>query len=70
MQVRGPPAVFTITTISSLEQLMKLVFSNKGFNPRLSQLAQLSDSNYQSIHDTEAYALENFLLFTAVSTTF
>jgi hypothetical protein len=69
MPVRGPPAVSTTTAISSLELLMKL-FSERGFNPRLSQLAKLSDCNNQSNHDTEAYALEHFLLFTALCTKF
>jgi hypothetical protein len=72
MQVREPTAVFTITAIGSLELLNanEACFSDKGFNLRLSHLALFSDCNIQSNHDTEAYSLEKFLLFIAVSTKF
>jgi hypothetical protein len=62
MQVRGPTALFNITAIGSLELLMKLVFSDKAFNLRLSDLALFSDCNIQFNHNAEAYSHEKFLL--------
>jgi hypothetical protein len=45
MQVRGPPTVLTITARTANEAC----FSDKGFNQRLSQLAQFCDCSNQSM---------------------